>query len=299
MKPRSAGHLHVSRLRDTMNAYRLAVAVIALILPSAASLAAPTEDQVRQVVAERAIPNWKRAAAQIADVKSRLPSTPFQETWGMLDDLLKSKSGTAVLTRASNPRDANELLANSSWLRWKILTDKADGRYSYTYSYLLGLMKNPDGDFLREAAVFFYHGRLAISVDGARCVDKSSQNHFIDGYETQPTFQRIRDAIAKMTPNQRATAILEAVAIEEMVGERPPYEWLCVQGVRTMRRALEQGRTREKEEGTGASGLLGGQGNTYSIDTSGIKAELVSDEEWKRLRRKVLDDVFSGAVKSL
>ena len=148
-----------------MNAYRLAVALVALIFLSATALAAPTEDQVRQVVAEKAIPNWKRAAAQIADVKDRLPSTPFQETWTMLDDLLKSKSGTAVLTRASNPRDAKEIVANSSWLRWKILTDKADGR--------------------------------------------------------------------------------------------------------------------------------------YSIDTSGIKAELVSDEEWKRLRRKVLDDVFSGAVKSL
>lgn len=282
-----------------MNPNRLALAVVTLILSSTASLAAPTEEQVRQVLTERAIPNWKRAAAQVADVKSQLRSTPFQESWAMLDDLVKSKSGTAATTRASNPRDSKELLANSSWLRWKILADKADGRYSYTYSYLLGQMQSADGDFLREAAVFFYHGRLAISVDGARCMDRSSQNYFIDGYETQPTYQRVRDAIAKMTTNQRAMAILEAVAIEEAVGERPPYEWLCVQGIRTMRRALEQGRTPEKVEGSGVSGALGGQGNTYSVDTSGIKTELVSDEEWKRLRRKVLDDVFSGAVKSM
>lgn len=282
-----------------MNAYRLAVAVGALALPSMASLAAPTEDQVRQVVTEKAIPNWRLAAAQVADVKNRLPSTPFQESWTMLDELVKSKSGTAAITRASNPRDSKELLANSSWLRWKILADKADGRYSYHYSYLLGLMQSPDGDFMREAVVFFYHGRLAINVDAARCVDRTSKNYFIDGYEAQPTSQRVRDAIAKMTPNQRAMAILEAVAIEEAVGERPTFEWLCVQGVRTMRRALEQGRSPEKVEGGRASGMLGGQGNTYTVDTSGIKAELVSDEEWKLLRRKVLDDVFAGAVKSL
>jgi len=281
-----------------MNTFRYGATVVALLLLSGASLAAPTEDQVRQVLAERAIPNWKRAAAQISDLKNGLPTTSFQESWATLDDLAKSKSGTAATTRASNPRDADELLANSSWLRWKILADKADGRYSYSYSYLLGQMKNPGGDFLREAVVFFYHGRLAISVDGARCMDRSSTNHFINGYETQPSFQRVRDAIAKMTPNQRATAILEAVAIEEMIGERPPYEWLCVQGVRTMRRALEQGRTPEKVEGTGTSALVG-RADTYSVDTSAIKAELVSDEEWKRLRRKVLDDVLSGAVKSL
>lgn len=282
-----------------MSPHRFVSVVILLILSSTASFAASTEEQVRQVLTERAIPNWKRAVSQIADVKNRLESTSFQEPWAMLDDLVKSKSGTAATVRASNPRDSAELLANASWLRWKILTDKADGRYSYTYSYLLGQMQGTDEDFLREAVVFFYHGRLAISVDGARCVDRSSQNHFIDGYETQPTFQRIRDAIAKMTPSQRATAILEAVAIEEVVGERPPYEWLCVQGIRSMRRALEQGRTPEKADGRGASGLLGGKGNTYSLDTSGIKPELVSDDEWKRLRRKVLDDVFSGAARVL
>lgn len=108
----------------------------------------------------------------------------------------------------------------------------------------------------------------------------------------------MRDEIAKMTPSQRAGATLEAVAIEEMIGERPPYEWLCVQGVRSMRRALEQGRAAQKSDG-GESQNIGGSGKTYSVDTSGIKAELVSEDEWKRLRRKLLDDVVSDAVKNL
>lgn len=282
-----------------MIGYRFGIVGSTLLITAVTAFAAPTEDQVRQALAEKLIPNWTRAAAQISDVKGRLSSTPFQEAWNTLDDLAKSKSGTAANARASDPRDAKELMANSSWLRWKILADKADGRYSYSYSYLLGLMKNPDGDFMREAAVFFFHGRLAINVDGARCKDKSSVNYVIDGYETQPSFQRVRDAISKMTPSQRASVILEAVAIEEMIGERPTYDWLCVQGVRTMRRALEQGQTPEKIEGDNQKQFPGNQGNTYTIDTSGIKAELFSDEEWKRLRRKVLDDVFSGAARNL
>lgn len=281
-----------------MNAFRIAAFVAVFSLSWATSAAAPTEDQVRQVLTEKSIPNWRREAVQIADLRTRLSTTPFQEAWSTLDGLVKSASGTVATSRASNPRDSNELIANSSWLRWKILADKADGRYSYVYSYLLGQMKGPDGDFMREAAVFFYHGRLAISVDGARCSDRSSQNYFIDGYEMQQSSKTVRDGIAKMTPSQRAAAILEAVAIEEMIGERPPYEWLCVQGVRTMRRALEQGRVPQKMEG-GESQGLGGKGNTYSVDTSGIPPELVSEEEWRRLRRKLLDGVFSGAVKNL
>jgi hypothetical protein len=282
-----------------MNLYRLSAAVVVVILSASPSLAALTEEQVRKVVVEKGIPNWKRSAAQIADVKSRLTSTPFQASWTMLDDLVKSKSEVVATTRATNYADATELMANSSWLRWKILTDKADGRYSYSYSYLLGQMMSREGDFFREAAVFFFHARLAISVDSARCIDKTGKNYFIDWYETQSTFKRVRDAIAKMTPTERATAILEAVAIEEMVGERPPQEWLCVQGTRTMLRALEQGRAFEKDEGAGGNGALGGKGNTYSIETSGIKAELVPDEEWRLLRKKVMDDASSGAVRSL
>lgn len=127
-------------------------------LPWTTSVAATREDQVRQLMFEKSIPNWRQAAVQIAEIRTRLSQTPFQETWGTLDGIVKSASGGAAASRASNPRDSNELIANSSWLRWKILADKADGRYLYTYSYLLGLMKGSDGDLMREATVFFITG---------------------------------------------------------------------------------------------------------------------------------------------
>ena len=184
-----------------MRAYRICIIAITLLLPAVTSPATPTEDQARQLLTERSIPNWKRASAQISDLKNRLSSTPFHEAWNTLADLARSQSGVAAATRASNPRDSRELIANSAWLRWKILADKVDGRYSYNYSYLLGQMKNPDGDFVREAVVFFYHGRLAINVDGASCIDRSRVPLVIEGYETQPSYQRIRSAISSMTPS--------------------------------------------------------------------------------------------------
>ncbi|WP_338845831.1 hypothetical protein V8J88_19150 [Massilia sp. W12] len=270
-----------------------------LLLPVAAPLAATTAEQARQILTQKTIPSWKSAAAQIANQKKQLVYLPQDLNWSQLDDLLKSKTETAVLGKVGDPSNRKELHLNASWLRWKILTDKSDGRYSYVYSHLLGLMKDGQGDFMREAVVFYFHGRLATTVDGSRCKDKSSPQVIIDGYESQSGYKRIREAIEKMPADQRAASIIEAIAIEETVGERAPIEWLCTLGVQSMQRALEQGRKFEKTGDADGQGLLGGKGNTLTLDTSGIKVDMVSPEEWTRLRRKVLDDLFAEVVKHL
>jgi hypothetical protein len=272
------------------------IVIVFTFLFTSYSFSQPTAEQVRQAMNERIIPNWNRSVEQIASFQHNLPD-PFKPTWSMLDELSKSKTG--ALTKVSNPVDINELIVNSSWLRWKILVDKADGRYSYKYAYLLGMMNAPDGNFKKESAVFFYHARLAMNIDGERCVDKTSPNSIIDGYETQPTFN-IQEKISKMTPSERAKIQLEAIAIEYVVGERPVNEKICTQGNQSVLSAILQGQKPKKAENQSlADGKLAGQNNTYTVDTSNIKAQLVPEEKWKEIRIKILDEMFLRAVKDL
>ena len=267
---------------------------------SETSIGAPTEEQIKVVMAERSVPNWKKASVQASELRASPPNKSWSEFWRELDAQVKTVSGTAALAKASSPRDANELFANAAWLRWKILSDAGDGRFSYVYSFVLSHMKGPDGDYSREVAVFLYHARLAIAIDGARCADRSSPETFVSGYETQKTFQRLLEQVEKMAPKDKAIALLEAVAIEEMRGERPPYEWLCTQGVRTPLQAMNQGRLPQKVEPSDVdkSNILG-RDNTYTIDTSGIKAEFVPENQWKKSRREILDRNISSAIKAL
>ncbi len=280
--------------------FSVVAVLLGLALPSITVTAAPTDEQVRRVMTERAIPNWKKASIQAREMRASPRNSSWSEIWRALDEQVKSASGTAALAKASNPSNANELFANAAWLRWKVLSEGSDGRYSYVYSFVLSHMKGPDGDYLKEAAVFLYHARLALAIDGARCVDRSSPESITTGYETQKTFQSLLEKIGKMTAQEKAVALLEAVATEEMRGGRTPYEWLCTQGARTTLQAMNQGRQRQKvaQSNEDNRNILG-QGNTYTIDTSGIKAEFVPVSEWKKIRREILDRNISSAAKGL
>ena len=276
------------------------IVLLGLALLSGVSFGAPTDDQIKRVMNERSIPNWKKASIEVRELRASPRNKSWGEFWRALDDQEKTVSGTTALAKASNSKDANELLANAAWLRWKVLSDAADGRYSYAYSFVLSHIKGPDGDYLKEAAVFLYHARLAITIDGARCADRSSPETFISGYETQKTFQWLLERVVKMTPKEKAIASLEAIAIEEMRGERPAYEWLCSQGVRTELQAMNQGRQPQKvEQGGDDNSLILGRGNTYAIDTSGIKPVLIPESEWKNIRRQILDRGITRAAQAL
>jgi hypothetical protein len=104
------------------------------------------------------------------------------------------------------------------WLRWKILTQGADGRYSYAYSYLLGNIKDSKGDLSTEAAIFLNHGRLSLAIENARCEDNTSSRSIVDGYELQPDFQPILKNTENLPASGKAVLWLEAISIEEMVG---------------------------------------------------------------------------------
>jgi len=248
---------------------------------------------------EKRIPGWKEAGLEMARMRSRPQSEEMAEFWAKLDRLAAQGGGEEAVRSAMSPKSGAETHANVTWLRWKVLSDNADGRYSYAYAYMLnGLRDEKGADFLREAAVFFYHAKMALRVDGARCADRSSIESVIYGYETRQVLQPMIKRVSAMSEKERISAYLEAISLEEALGERKPQEVLCTQGVRTTLRALQQGQQPQRVESAEEQGKLNGAGRTFSIDTVGIEAELIPEQDWQQRRREILDREFGKAAKA-
>jgi hypothetical protein len=264
------------------------------------ALASPSVEQVKQLMETTGIPQWQKAAAQAKALRANPPSASAAETWKSLDQATDATTGKAPLARVTTPRDANDFQDVTAWLRWKILSENADGRYSYAYAANLSYMLKSDGTplFAMESAVFFFHARLALAIDGARCVDRSSPESVTVGYESQPYFKPVIERIGKMSKKERAVAILEAVGLEELRGERPLLGQLCTRGTRTMLRAMNAGRAPVEQPSDSAAGL-GASGKTYAIDTSGIEAELIPEGQWRTKRREILDHQIRNAAEAL
>ena len=260
--------------------------------------ASPTLEQVQQFMQKSAIPVWQKATVQIRDIRSSPPDSYAAETWKALDAETDVATGKAPLGRATTPKDGKDIIVLSTWLRWRILSENADPRYSYAYASNLHYMRDSKGDFRKDAAVFFYQARLALSIDGARCVDQASPQGIAQGYETLKYIQPLIEQIAQMSAKEKAVAMLEAASIEEMRGERPLLGALCTRGARTMQKAIAAGRQAEEVSPSDprASQSLG---KTYSVDISGIKPEVISDDQWRKKRREIIDAFVKKAVEAL
>lgn len=263
-----------------------------------AAVAAPTLEQMQQFMQKAAIPQWKNAASQMKSVRSSPPDAYAGETWAALDADTNVATGKAPLERVTTPRDGKDMFVLSTWLRWRILSENADARYSYAYASNLHYMRDSKGVFQKEAAVFFFLARLALAVDGARCVDQASPQSVGMGYETQRYIQPLMEQLSQMSKKDKAIAMLEAASIEEMRGERPMLVGLCTRGARTMLKAMTAGRQPERvtaSDPRAADSL----GKTYSIDVSGIEPDLLPEDQWRKKRREILDTFISNAVEAL
>jgi hypothetical protein len=264
------------------------------------AFASPTVEQVRQVMEKRGAPQWQKSIAQIKAFRANPPDADIAEKWRQLDSETDPSTGKAPLARITSPRDARDFQDMTMWLRWRILSENADGRYSYAYAGNLHYMMKPDGTPLYpvESVVFFFHARLALAIDGARCADPSGPESVAFGFESQPYFRPLIERIDKMSRKERAIAILEAVTLEELRGERQPFAALCTQGTKTMLRAMTEGRQPVEMPSKG-SGSMNGLGNTYAVDVSGIEPEMITEDQWRAKRKQILDQQVRNAAEAL
>lgn len=271
------------------------VFIVMMVIVVRPVVAASTIDQLKLIIQKNGMPPWQKAVEQAKAMREN-PSDMYAEgIWKSLD----SEAPGKAFSRVTNPKDGRDLYIFSLWLRWKILTQNADGRYAYAYAANLSYMLDKNGlpIYQKDAAVFFFHGRLSLMIDGMRCVDRASPESVVIAYEAQPYMRPVVEYIAKMASRERAIAMLEAVTLEELRGERPPLKDLCTQGALAAQKALSAGRIPiEKKKGDDSQGMLGTE---YHIDTSGIQPDLVSEEEWKLRRRQVLDNAIRDSAQAL
>jgi hypothetical protein len=290
----------VSRNNLPFSCLSVIVAALFFCVTTGSADAAPTQEQIKQLIQKNGIPEWQIATAKIKAIHTNPPNSRAAEKWKTLDAETDVLTGKAPLERATTARDVNELHELSLWLRWRILSENADGRYSYAYAANLQHMLDRNGAplYAKEAAVFFFHARLALSIDGARCVDQASPESVAIGYESQPYVRGLIEQIEKMSKKEKAIAMLEAVTLEELRGERPLLGALCTRGAQAMLKAMAFGR-KFVEVSPNDSSASESFGKTYTIDISGIEPEVVPEEQWRKKRREVLDNYIRIAIEAL
>ncbi|MEK6668795.1 MAG: hypothetical protein AABZ19_08255 [Pseudomonadota bacterium] len=228
---------------------------------------------------------WRDAAVQMAQLRQAPPSTGVADLWRALDAGVNRPAGINSLAWATTAQSQPELEGKTAWLRAQVLGGQADGRYSYAYAFNLARLGR-FGDHLMEAAIFLAHGRLAMQIDTDRCTDPNVAMDITAGYETQALMRGLDSAIQTLTPRQQATALLEAVVLEDTLGERPPQAWLCA--VRLAPEHLTEIQTPKDDVG-----------RTFVLNPPPASALFVDEATWQAARRQRLDKMAQSLLPKL
>ena len=223
-------------------------------------------EQVQRIKAQEAIPRWKIEALRAQALRNTPPDAATASAWRALDAQTDPQVGKAPLEQVAAARDEDELLTNASWLRWRILSENADARFSFVYAAQLSRMRDEQGNFDQEATIFYFHAKLALTLDGMRCSDRTKAEHLSTWYAQQDDLQALAQKSSRMPAAEKSAAILEAIAIEEMLGERPPMGWLCPR---------------------------------RGADDNSSPARYLSDTEWRKYRADQLEQLTRNAMRDL
>lgn len=271
------------------------VALLCAILQSGQSFAGPSKEVIRGNINQFGIPHWKQQADAIVEIRKRARDPFYLKQLEELD-VESIMTVPKLLSKAPSESDAKELDAKMLWLRWKVLSQNADGRYAYMYAYNLSRTKNGDTNesLLQTATSYYLLGRLSLQIDGARCEDKASPSVALARYERDPGIQAIADYLAKMSGPKRAEALMHAISIEEMRGERSPQGWLCRLGAQSMLQAVEaKSNVKVIPSEGGSSGVV------VQVDTSGVEPQFIDENQWRQIRKDFLDRMISDATSAV
>lgn len=276
-------------LRKAMGYLRKAL-LLGLCSCCSLTQAAMTREQAVQYITRVSMPAWRKAVDDIQNLRRNPLNRRMMETWVSLDTQTDLRTGQAPLARATSPRNANDMFLISGWLRWRILATNADGRYAYAYAANLHAMRDAKNKpYLKEAAVFFFHARLALTIDGARCADQRSAFDVMQRYEAQPRLQALMEDINQMSKKDAAWALLEAVALEGVRGERLPLPGLCTLGeLQTNGTVGAPGKHLKPESPFHTNSVL-----------PTAQPQLIDEKEWSAKRVEIMNQRTNTAMQSL
>ena len=243
---------------------------------------------VQNYVDREVVPFWQGQKAFLAATIKSSPTPQYRSIWQELDTAERNLPTKDLLAATMQGDTPQERAARMIWLRARILNGNADSRYSYTYAYLLSITSEPGQTkpMMKEAATFLLQGRLALLLDGARCQDRASPQIARRSLELMPHLAPIMDYLNTGPVSEIADALANARAIEQSSAGRPSQHWLCGLGAGTALKALSGG----------AAPVVSKDGQSITIDTSGMTPDHVADEVWQQRKRAVFDEQMQAIV---
>ncbi|WP_295954997.1 hypothetical protein [Rhodoferax sp.] len=226
---------------------------------------------IQRIKSTEGIPRWREAAERTRALRAAPPTDAAAAAWTSLDAETDPQVGKAPLDQTTGALNSADLLVNASWLRWRVLSENADARYSFAYAMDLARMRsgtNNLDNYDDEAVIFFFHAKLALTLDGMRCTDRSKAEHLQTWYGGLDRLQPLLQKAARMPLPDKSAAILEAITMEEMLGERPAMGWLCP------RRSAE-------------------------APSSTAPPRYLSIDAWRKYRKDLLEQLTRNALKNL
>jgi hypothetical protein len=225
-------------------------------------------EDIQRIKTTEGIPRWREAALRARTLRAEPPTATVAAAWNALDAQTDPQVGKAPLDQSTGVLTNADLLINASWLRWRVLSENADARYSFAYAMDLARMRSGTNNYDDEATVFYFHAKLALTLDGMRCTDRSKAEHLQNWYAALAGLQPLAQKAARMPLSEKSAAVLEAITMEEMLGERPAMGWLCP------RRSAE-------------------------IPATTAPPRFLSDEAWRKYRKDLLEQLTRNALKDL
>lgn len=260
-------------------------ALMAACAQTTADPVASPSAAVQGHIDRQVIPFWKAQQAGLAQTIASPPSPEYQSAWQALDAAERTLPTKDLLAETMRGTTGHERNARMIWLRWRILNGHADGRYAYTYAYLLSITSQAGSTkpMLQEAATFLFQARIAVAVDGARCADGASPSVVQQGIEKLPMLAPVMTYLASAPASEVGNALTNALAIEQVRGEGPPQAWLCGLGAATALQAINHSSASWRKDGA-----------NIVIDTSGVTPGYVQDALWRQRRHQVFNEQLLG-----
>jgi hypothetical protein len=191
--------------------------------------------QLKQLQKESAIPVWQFSIHQIKTYYESMQESLVLQKWRLLNDWLIQHPQVAPIAIVTSPKDDIELGIYASWLRWQILVNNADGRYSYAYVFLLSQLHSQQDDYSEEMLTFFAHARFALQIDELRCANPKNSGFFSKEFEALEQMQMVLSMLDNLSADQKKRLQLNVQTIEEVRGERQPMAWLCAKMLKKQR----------------------------------------------------------------
>jgi hypothetical protein len=259
------------------------LAIVAITFFTCTAANALDASKFEQVIANTAH-LWEKSIAETRELRRNPPNAEVKKLWEDLDRSVRESKDGVPPEKIISPKDSAEVAAIMAWLRWRVLSEKADSRYGYFYAAYLNHVTDPNGGrlFANEAGIFLLHARLSLLIDDAWCLDRASLSVVQRRLNTFAFFRPVVDALGATDKKQTSKLLLQALTIEYVLKRKNKWADICKHGALTAMNALEANVPRTV--GPATSDL---NSKSVLLDVSNIEPKFVDESVWQQKRNAI------------